>query len=159
LLLGALLSPARSRGEGAGSDLERARVLAGQAMDAFEQRDYPRAHRLLEDAYRAYPSGKLQYSLGKVHEVEGNPLAALLAYERYLRDVPAGEREPDRAAEVDAAIARLSRKVGRLRIEPGADGWFQLDDGPRGPAQGAPAWVLPGAHRVRFRAGVVAVLL
>lgn len=154
LLLCLLLPPGRT----AAQDLdernrEPARRLATQASAAFERRDYRRAQALLEEAYRLYPSPKLQYSLGRIYEAQGKVAAAATAYQTFLQRVPATERVPGQAEEVGAALRRLLRRLSRLQVRGPGGAWFLIDGGERRVLPVDEIWVEPGSHRVTCAGG------
>jgi hypothetical protein len=154
LLLCLLVAPGRA----AAQDLdernrEPARRLATQASAAFERRDYRRAQALLEDAYRLYPSPKLQYSLGRIYEAQGKGAAAATAYQLFLQRVPAAERVPGQAEEVGAALRRLTRRLSRLQVRGPGGAWFLVDGGERRVLPVDEIWVEPGNHRVTCAGG------
>lgn len=132
---------------------ESARRLATQASAAFERRDYRRAQALLEDAYRLYPSPKLQYSLGRLYEAQGKAAAAATAYQIFLSRVPAAERVPGQAEEVVAALRRLTRRLSRLQVRGPSGAWFLVDGGERQALPADEIWVEPGGHRVTCAGG------
>jgi tetratricopeptide (TPR) repeat protein len=152
LLLILLAAPAAAQ-ELSEAARDQARPLAEEAQAAYGARDYPRALALLQEAYRIYPSPKLKYSLGRVHEAAEQWPEAMIAYQEFLAEVPEAERVPGQGEEVRQAVRRLARRVGRIALEGPPGAWFQVDGGPRRALPAPQVWVLPGAHRVQFASG------
>lgn len=135
---------------------ERARQQAlsvvGEAVSAFNRKDFARAEQLYSAAYALYPSDKLQYSLGLTYERLQRRLPAVAALQRYLA-LPDAERTPDRTQLAREALQRLATHVGRVVVfgEPGQR--FQVDDGAWLTLPQPPVFVEPGQHRVRTEKG------
>ena len=133
-----------------------ARTVTQEATAAFDRREYGKAQQLLEAGYRIFPSEKIQYSLGRVYEAQQNPVAAMVAYQRFLRLVPATERLPSQTDDVTEAIKRLRGELGRVTVLTQGGGARSVevvvDDSPAQAVTvpGGEVWVTPGSHRIQL---------
>jgi tetratricopeptide (TPR) repeat protein len=85
------------------------RALAQQAKAAFDAGDFPRAAKLLEEAYAAKPWPVYLYNLGRTYQQAGNKPEAVHAYERYLTAEP---HSPD-AGAVRESVRQLKDEIYR----------------------------------------------
>jgi hypothetical protein len=67
---------------------------------------------LLEAAYMLYASEKIQYSLARVYEAQGQRLLAMRSYQQFLRKVPMSDRLPGQTEDATTAINRLQKDLG-----------------------------------------------
>jgi tetratricopeptide (TPR) repeat protein len=88
--------------------IERAKVLFEQGGEAYRAGQFAKAIELLEEAHRLSNEPVLLFNLAKAHEGKGDLIAAVDAYERYLRDA---KDIPDRKAiegRVDTLRAQIA---------------------------------------------------
>jgi hypothetical protein len=139
-------------GDGEKSARERARALVIQGVRQLQRGDYLSALKRFQQAYATYPSPKILFNLAQTYRELGRKVAALDAYERFLRDTPANTRRK---------LVRLARKrvqalkgqLGTLRVEVSSPGAAILIDGQEvglSPMD-VPQRVEPGRHVVVVR--------
>jgi hypothetical protein len=119
LLLLALARPAVASPKEAAKHFSRGVSLYGEA-------DYRAALVEFERAYELAPNPAVLYNIGQTHFQLQSYAAALLTFERYLAEAPAGARH---RADVEQAVETLRARVGKLAIAttpPGAE--ILIDD-------------------------------
>jgi hypothetical protein len=125
----------------------RALVLVKRGVVKLREGDYVAALELFTDAFRIFPSPKIQFNVGQTYKELGRYLDAIGAYERFLRDAPPDTSEALRKLARDN-VRELFRKIVLLRVEvsvPGAR--VSIDGQPRGVSPlPAPLRLMPGAH-------------
>lgn len=154
LLLFLLAAPAAAEDQGR----KLARTLVQEAMTAYEGKDFDKALQLLLAAYRLFPSDKIQYSLGRVHEARREWDQALRAYRRYLA-LPPAERLPQQTEDAEVALRRLQQTLGQLQVTGVAGTWYQIDGGARLYVPAEPSLLAPGSHRIATEGGGDTVVL
>lgn len=131
---------------------ERARIvarsLAQEATQSFERRDYGKTQMLLEAAYMLYATEKIQYSLARVYEAQGQKLSAMRSYQQFLRKVPLADRLPGQTEDATGAIARLQKDLAHLLFSRALTAPLRIDDEVPTPKGSIDAWVEPGTHRL-----------
>lgn len=140
-------SPARAQTEEASADPEAAPVdrtiEAGPSGDAarrearvrfqmgvtlYEEGDFQGALAEFERANASAPSPVVLYNIAQTHLALRDYVAAVDALNRYLEE--GGSRlSPERRAEVEAQLASLAMRIGRVRITANEDGASVTIDG------------------------------
>jgi len=124
-----------------------ARSLSQEATQSFERRDYAKTQMLLEAAYMLYATEKIQYSLARVYEAQGQKLLAMRSYQQFLRKVPHAERLPGQTEDATSAIARLQKDLGHVVFSRALVAPVRVDDEVPLARGSLDAWVEPGTHR------------
>jgi hypothetical protein len=88
-----------------------ARSLTQEATLSFDRRDFAKTQMLLEAAYMLYASEKIQYSLARVYEAQGQKLLAMRSYQQFLRKVGCRSGCPARPKMRDRMQLRGYRKT------------------------------------------------
>lgn len=131
---------------------ERARIVARsltqEATQSFERRDYTKTQMLLEAAYMLYATEKIQYSLARVYEAQGQKLLAMRSYQQFLRKVPLSERLPGQTEDATGAIGRLQKDLAHLVFSRALPAPLRIDEEVPTPKGSIDAWVEPGTHRL-----------
>jgi hypothetical protein len=125
-----------------------ARSLTQEATLSFDRRDFAKTQMLLEAAYMLYASEKIQYSLARVYEAQGQKLLAMRSYQQFLRKVGLSERLPGQTEDATGAIARLQKDLGHLVFSRALSSPVRLDEEVPLPRGSLDAWVEPGTHRL-----------
>ena len=125
-----------------------ARSLTQEATQSFERRDYGKTQTHLEAAYMLYASEKIQYSLARVYEAQGQRLLAMRSYQQFLRKVPMSDRLPGQTEDATTAINRLQKDLGHLVFSRALLSAVRIDEEPPLPRGTIDAWVEPGTHRL-----------
>jgi hypothetical protein len=133
----------------AASPEERAKALFYDGVALLEAGEVERALSTFLQSRALLPSSKntrnaalCLYRLGRFDE-------ALGLYEEVLQKL-GGELDPNTRAAVEAALADVRGRVGRLSIPFGTGGELSVDGRPRGKLPlGAPLALLPGSHALR----------
>lgn len=125
-----------------------ARSLSQEATQSFERRDYGKTQMLLEAAYMLYATEKIQYSLARVYEAQGQKLLAMRSFQQFLRKVPLADRLPGQTEDSTAAIARLQKDLVHLVFSRPLPAPLRIDDEVPTPKGSIDAWVEPGTHRL-----------
>lgn len=113
LLLGVLAPHARAAAPDEKQNEARARFEAGLAD--VELGDLRAALSEFEAAYAAQPNFSVLYNIGRARAGLGEPLAAIVAFERYLSE--GGARVPaQRAVEVRGLVDACRQRLGTLKI-------------------------------------------
>jgi hypothetical protein len=132
----------------ADADRKAANKLLKEAAKLLADGDYLAALARFELAYKAFPSPKIFFNFGQTYKELGRHLDAILAYERFLREVPDAPKEL--AGMATKQIESLSRLVGHLEItvnEPDAE--ISVDGTLQGKSPlAAPIRLMPGRHSV-----------
>jgi tetratricopeptide (TPR) repeat protein len=114
--------------------------------------DYLGALKLFQRAYAVYASPKILFNLAQTYRELGRKVAALDAYERFLRDTPANTRKKlVRLAR--RRVQKLKSQLGTLRVAVSLPGAAILIDGQEvglSPMD-VPKRLLPGRHLVVVR--------
>lgn len=99
--------------------VELARVHFQRGVNLYRAGAYDAAFAEFMRAYDLAPNHRILYNLAQVQAQRHDYVEALSFFQRYLA---AGERlSPERAEEVRAEIAELSRRVSRLLVEINVD--------------------------------------
>jgi tetratricopeptide (TPR) repeat protein len=128
------------------ADLELAKAHYKTGELYYERGRFPDAAREFEEAYRLSKKPELLFNMGKSYDGVGDYAKALVAYRRWMAEVPNGS---DRG-QVESRVRAMEGLVGKLLIEPDVEGSSVLVDGlERGPSPLAgPIEVNPGAHNI-----------
>lgn len=128
----AAAAPRRGAGESEGAEdksaRERARALVIQGVRQLQRGDYLSALKRFQQAYATYASPKILFNLAQTYRELGRKVAALDAYERFLRDTPANTR-PKLVRLARKRVQVLKRQLGTLRVEVSSPGAAILIDG------------------------------
>ncbi|MBX3226688.1 MAG: tetratricopeptide repeat protein [Labilithrix sp.] len=135
--LTALAAPAASTQT---ADDKRAAKAFTEGQQAFEAGDFRRAAGLFEQAYAAKPHHSALWNAARSWQRAGEDLTAVNLLERYLHDAPTDA--PNRA-EANAALAAITKRVGRIQIQIVYVQDPKLDNAP---AKEGLAYVAPGEH-------------
>ncbi|MEM9190485.1 MAG: PEGA domain-containing protein [Myxococcota bacterium] len=99
---------------------ERARAHFLRGLDRFNEERYDQALAEFEAAYDIAPAAPVLYNLARVHDRQGNAVAAADSYERYLAE--AEDVRPRRRREVEEALAALAGRIGLVVVETNVEG-------------------------------------
>ncbi len=129
----------------------QAQVLYDLGVAAFRGRDFVKADRYFQDAFKLDPSPVLLYNLARAAEERGEAKLAIGRYRRYLKDYPNAEdsaQVQQRVRVMDAVLRKA--KQGQLKVEQAPPGSrYYIDDQPLA-APGDRGWDLDaGTYRVR----------
>jgi len=122
------------------ADDKRAARAFTEGQQAYEAGDYRRAAGLFETAYAAKPHHSALWNAARSWQKAGEDLTAVNLLERYLHDAPTDA--PNRA-EANAALAAITKRVGRIQIQILSVTDAKLDNGAT--SEGL-AYVAPGEH-------------
>jgi tetratricopeptide (TPR) repeat protein len=107
------------------ADKQRARELYTKGQKLFREGQYLEAQSSFEEAYTAVPNPVVLLSIAEC-QVRGEQFSlAVATYQRYLDE---RKDAPDRA-QVEAQIAKLQQKPGRLTVESTPSGALVFVDG------------------------------
>ncbi len=106
-------------------DIELAKAHYKTGEIYYDHGRYPDAAHEFEEAYRLSHRAALLYNMGKSYDAVGDSARALIAYRRFLEQVP---NSPDRP-EVEKRVAALVTLVGRVEIHSTIDGSTVRIDG------------------------------
>jgi len=95
-----------------------------------------------------YATEKIQYSLARVYEAQGQKLSAMRSYQQFLRKVPLADRLPGQTEDATGAIARLQKDLAHLLFSRALTAPLRIDDEVPTPKGSIDAWVEPGTHRL-----------
>jgi len=128
------------------TDLELAKAHYRTGELYYERGRFPDAAREFEEAYRLSHRSDLLYNMGKAYDGVGDYAKALVAYRRWLAEVPHGSDRP----QVESRVQAMQSLVGKLEIHASQDGSSVTVDGVEvGPSPLAQAIeVNPGAHKL-----------
>jgi tetratricopeptide (TPR) repeat protein len=126
-------------------DAGRAHFAAGSAF--FKARRFAEAIGELLEAYRLTNAADLLYNIGACYEALDDPGRATIYFQRYLDERPDA---PERA-DVEAALYRMSSRVGRLVVRAPSGAEVLLDGSAVEIAPPAPLPVSEGRHRLEAR--------
>jgi hypothetical protein len=125
---------------------EEAAQRFDEGVQAYGRGEYARAVALFEHAWRLAPTPEVLYNLARVHDTLGHDARSARYYVAYVRQ--AGEIPPAQREEIDAAFARLQRRVAWLRVRAQAP--VAIDGEPLSHLPSTvPIAVLPGVRTVR----------
>jgi serine/threonine protein kinase len=130
--------------------ISHAEQLLHDTADAIVRRDFNRAQQLIDRARGLVGRGRgprsaqaeLLILQARLYEAQGRWPEAMTELER-LQRLPESWRKPEQTLSMQAAIARLSSRLGRIRISKEVDGRCVYTD----------QWVLPGAHSIEPEPG------
>ena len=139
----------------------KAQALLREGTKLYRAKLFQAALDRFSEAYRLYPSPKLQFNIAQANRDLGRPVEALLAFEAFLAGAGAGAGANARAgdataaarAEARASVSDLQAQLGRIQVRTDRLDLEVLLDGEvagRTPLP-APLWVTPGAHFVALR--------
>jgi hypothetical protein len=121
-LLWALLlaaSAARAEAPIVPNTTEKARELFQSGLSLGKEGDLSGALRDFEAAYTARPHYSVLYNIAQTQAALGHPVEAVATLQRYLAD--GGKRiSESRRVEVNALIAAIGQRIGRVRFTGGA---------------------------------------
>lgn len=132
-------------------DKEAAKRLLDKGNSAYGSGDLKGALQLFQDAYRAYPSPKIQKNIGLVHEKLGSYAQAYTSYLLYLQGL-GPEADPQNYTKIEAARDRLQAHIGRVLLVATVGGAkVRLDGRTIGTTPLAPPLlaVTPGKHQLQ----------
>ncbi len=135
-------APARTETPPSPETREKAAALFGRGTALYRIGDFAHAAPLFEEANRLAPHPNILWNAARARDGAGDYAMAANEYDQYLRD--SSETEPDRK-DATKALARLSRKLGRLSIDVPQGATVLLDKEPIASLQ---PYVLPGSHSV-----------
>ncbi len=126
---------------------KKARVLVKKGVAKLREGDYVAALELFTDAFKIYPSPKIQFNIGQTYKELGRYLDAIGAYEKFLADTRADASTALRKLATDN-IRELFRKIAIVRVKVSVEGAaISVDGRPRGISPLAkPLRLMPGAH-------------
>ena len=130
--------------------ISHAEQLLHDTADAIARREYVRAQQLLDRARTLVGRGRgpktaqaeLLLLQSRLFETQGRWLEAMGELERTQR-LPETARKPEQNMAMQAAVARLSARLGRIRVSKEVEGRCVYAD----------QWVRPGEHRIDEGAG------
>ncbi len=99
-----------------------------RGIELFDERNYAAAMVEFQRAYELTRNPAVLFNISATHELSGHFVEALDAMHAYERDAPA-ETVRGRRAEIDAALARLRRRVGTVVVRFEAPGLEVRVDG------------------------------
>lgn len=137
--------PASSQPPGSVGNAEEASRHFQRAVELYRERRFDSALVEFTRAYELAPDYRIMYNIGQVQLERDDYVAAVKAFNQYLKEGGAGISEA-RVAEVRAEATRLEGRIGRLNVIANVDGAELLVDG-------EPVGVLPLAA-VRVNSGV-----
>lgn len=137
----------------AASEAERDAFIAFQDGEhAFARGEFVRAAEAFESAYRRAPHPDALWNAAQAWSRAGEDARAANLHAKYLREAPSGA--PDRGVAT-AELQKLSARLGRIDVVArGVVEDVAVDDRP---LDGDRAYVTPGTHVVRGRAGERAI--
>jgi hypothetical protein len=153
-LLLLLLPPARLAVAAPGDRRAEAAKLVDRGAAEFDRRQYQEALGSFRRALELYPSPKIHLNLGYVFEKLGDWRSAAEETDRFLAE-NTGDAPASIVAEARKLLARVSSRIGRLRVPGLAPGDALTIDGfgqPIAPGDGQ-IYVAPGSHEIVARAG------
>lgn len=109
------------------TDTERARAEFARGVEAYGRSEFQAALDAFQEAYRLAPHPAVRVNIANCYEQLGRPLEALHHFENFLSETESPSRAQRR--EVQAAIARLSARVGQLELHVSPDGALVTVDG------------------------------
>jgi tetratricopeptide (TPR) repeat protein len=110
---------------------EKAKAILAEGGELYRKGNFPAALARFKAAYQVFPSPKLNYNFGLVHEAMGKPAQAYGEYERFLRG--AHDAPPESIADAKERQKRLSAKLGFVTLTTDApDADIFLDGVPLG---------------------------
>ncbi len=130
--------------------ISHAEQLLHDTADAIVRRDFARAQQMIDRARSLVGRGKgprsaqaeLSILQARLYEAQGRWPEAMNELERVQR-LPESWRKSEQTLSMQAAIARLSSRLGRIRVSKEVDGRCVYTD----------QWVLPGAHSIETEPG------
>ena len=125
----------------------RARALFKEATRLLKSGDAAAAVELYQEAYETLPNAKILLNMGAALQELGRQSEAAATFERYLTHA---EADPARRDEIQAVLAEIDRRIGKLRVEVDVtDARVAVDGVPLGESS-APLSrrVEPGSHTV-----------
>lgn len=150
------MTPAASAAE---DDIERAKILFDQGAEAYRAGEFTKAIELLEEAHRLSNEPVLLFNLAKAHEGKGDLVAAVDAYERYLRDA---KDVPDRRA-IEGRVETLKGQIaGNEALRKRADEERRKREQAERDAERSPSpvpWVIAGVGAAGLAVGGVLAAL
>ena len=126
---------------------EQASALFARGEALYRIGDFSHAAPLFDEANRLAPHPNILWNAARAYDGAGDYARAANEYEEYL--AISSETEPDRKDAVKA-LARLSRKLGRLRVLAPAQAILLVDNVR---ATSLNPFVLPGSHAVHATFG------
>ncbi len=136
LVMTALLAPSQEE-----DPKEQAKELVNRGNQEFALEDFEGARADFEKAYEIYPSPKILMNIAEACRALGKFGEAVAYYESYLTE---SNRDTEMVAQVEARIAELEPKIGRIEITA-EDAQITVDgeevEGNRIPVD-------PGSHKV-----------
>ncbi|MGC4089490.1 MAG: serine/threonine-protein kinase [Polyangiaceae bacterium] len=150
----ALPSAAHAAGDGAGivaasSDVERARAHFERGATLYKENSFDAALAEFSRAYELVPNYRVLYNIGQVQIERHDYVAALKAFEDYLRQ-GAADVASDRRDQVEREISNLKGRVSEVSVSSNVEGAeLSLDGIPVGtlPLK-APLLVSAGVRRL-----------
>jgi tetratricopeptide (TPR) repeat protein len=134
----------------------RAQVHLANGAAFFNQGDFRRALEQFEAAYEAFPSAKLYFNMGQAHRRLEEPAAALVSFERFLRDATLAPESS--RAEARRLVEALQPQVAMLTVRCAHVGAEVLVEDPSGPRSigttplSEPVPVDPGRRTMKVKA-------
>ncbi|MBN1654255.1 MAG: PEGA domain-containing protein [Deltaproteobacteria bacterium] len=127
--------------------VERARTLFNIGVQRYDQGNYQGALEAFEEAYRLRPHPAVRLNMASCYDHLGRDANAVFHYERYLEEA-GGDKE--RQKDVEEALEKLYKKMGKLTVTVSPDGSTVLvdDSEPRVSPIKEPIHLEAGEHKI-----------
>jgi hypothetical protein len=107
---------------------EQAKAHFQSGVKLYDQGEHARALESFQEAYRLSPHPVVRVNMANCYDRMDKPIEAIFHFERYLEESEA-KVKPRQRKEVKAALKRLRKKVGQVRLQVVPDGVsIRIDD-------------------------------
>jgi hypothetical protein len=107
---------------------QQAKTLFGKGVQLYEKGEYAPALEAFQEAYRLSPHPVVRVNMANCYDRMDKPIEAIFHFERFLEESEGKVRSKQRR-EVNAALKRLRKKVGQVRLRVVPDGVsIRIDD-------------------------------